>query len=391
LFALAGINGLMQAGPATAQSRRDRNENYADRIRRETEIAAQKMEDEVATALAEARKLAAKDAVKAANRLKKILSVLENDDVLTASRRKQLIGTVKQKIDFYTKDAESKARDLAASKDNKDRLKGQRIGEDKERRDRVDSVRKSIQDTRDAITEGKRLAKERETGTRRTMEEIERSSIPIVEDVKFPRDWKKRLALRKPADISKKEAAILRILNSTISVDFKDNKLEDIISYLQDKTGQTIFLDKDALKDAMVEYETPITLKANKVSVRALLRKILNDLNLTYIIKDEIIQVTSYEKARKSMVVRAYPVADLVTSNVDSRLPPGAQRLLILQNAAQLIDVIKTTVATDSWANPDAENGGGGGTISFNLATMSLVIKQSAELHSVMRQSLFGR
>jgi hypothetical protein len=185
--------------------------------------------------------------------------------------------------------------------------------------------------------------------------------------------------------LTKKEKAILRILNSVISVDFKDQSFEAVVDYLQDKTGQPILVDKQALADASIEYETPVTIKLKKVSVRTLLRKLLHDLGLTYVIKDEIIQVTSYKRAKEMMTVRTYPVGDLVMFDPTTGqvLPPA----LIMLQAKQLIDLIKGTVDPDSWGG--GENGGGG-TIVFNLATKSLVVKQSAEIHYSMKAS-FGR
>src|SRR5262249_10149807 len=96
----------------------------------------------------------------------------------------------------------------------------------------------------------------------------------------------------------------------------------------------------------------------------------------------EIIQVTSYKRAREMMTVRTYPVGDLVTFDptTGQMLPPA----LILFQAKQLIDLIKSTIDPDSWGG--GENGGG--TIVFNLATKSLVVKQSAEIHYSMKASL---
>jgi hypothetical protein len=376
---------------AQGQTRRDRNESVGERIRRESEIAAQKMEDEVITALVQARKLGKADPARAVARLQKALIALENDEALTENRRGRLIRVLKLKIREWNDKLASSSREKASRRDVRERTEHQRGDGDRERRDRVEKYKESIRGARDSVNEQKRLAREKNRAIRGIYRSIEEASIPIVNDVEFPKDWKKRMALRPKTVLTKKEAFILKMLNSVMSADFRDQKFEEIISYIEDKTGLTILVDKEALKDAMVDYETPITLKVKKVSVRALLRKLLSDLNLTYIIKDEIIQVTSFEKARKSMVVRAYPVADLVTANVDFRLPPAAQQVQILQNAAQLVELVKSTVEPQSWANPDAEDGGGGATISFNLSTMSLVIKQSAELHYAMRKAIFGR
>src|SRR5262249_17371567 len=147
------------------------------------------------------------------------------------------------------------------------------------------------------------------------------------------------------------------------------------IDYLMEKTGQTIVLDPDSLKEAMVEYDDPVTFKGKKLTVRTILKKVLADRGLTYIIQEGTIQVVTPQRARETLVTRAYPVGDLASS-LDMRFPPLVRRLQMLQNVAQLIDLIQNTVEPSSW-----QANGGLGTISFYEPTMSLVIRQTAEMH----------
>src|SRR5262249_1808210 len=105
----------------------------------------------------------------------------------------------------------------------------------------------------------------------------------------------------------------------------------------------------------------------------------------TYIIKEEAIQVTSPQKAKESMVVRAYPVGDLVAST-EMQFGPFVNQALMLQNVNQLIDLIQSSIDPSSW-----QINNGPGTIPFNQATMSLVIKHSAEIHYSPANSFYGR
>src|SRR5262249_26692868 len=98
---------------------------------------------------------------------------------------------------------------------------------------------------------------ERERRTAGGTREVERSAMPPTGTVEFPKDWAKRIASSKfrqtGPQLTEKEKKLLKALNSTLSVDFKDNKLEDVVDYLSERTGLTILLDKSALRDAKVD------------------------------------------------------------------------------------------------------------------------------------------
>jgi hypothetical protein len=373
---------LALAADADAGSRRKRNDSYVDEVSRKTEILVQKIEDEVTDALVKSRRQGGTNPSGAVSTLRRTLGHVEDNTALTDARREVLVKLLNERIRYWSNRAEARVKDRASREDIRERGKGRRSDEDDARRIETDDIRKSIRNTRESLREARSIRREREAGRVAVIREIDRSLMPTDGVVTFPKDWKKRVAKRTPVLLTKKEKAILRILNSVISVDFKDQSFDAVIEYLQDKTGQPMLVDKQALADANIEYETPVTLKLKKVSVRTLLRKLLHDLGLTYIVKDEVIQVTSYKRAREMMTVRTYPVGDLVMFDPTTGqvLPP----LLIMVQAKQLIELIKSTVDPDSWGG--GENGGG--TIVFNLATKSLVVKQSAEIHYSMKASL---
>ena len=174
--------------------------------------------------------------------------------------------------------------------------------------------------------------------------------------------------------LTAKEKALLKMLNSTLSVDFKDTTLKEALELIQEKTNNAlpIFLDEGSLKEANIESDEPVTFKVRKATVRTILKKILADKGLTYVIKEATIQVVTPQKAREMMVVRTYPVGDLLGSNNPFLDPFGFQQLAAI-NA--LINVIKTTIEPSIWEQ--------GGTITF-FPPGSLIIRAPAELHYQM-------
>jgi hypothetical protein len=152
---------------------------------------------------------------------------------------------------------------------------------------------------------------------------------------------------------------------------FKDEPLSSVLNYLQEKTGQVIILDDASLREAMVEKDDLVSFPKTKVTFRTILRKILGDKGLTYVIREGTIQVVTPQKARDLMVVRTYPVGDLVTPI--QPVGPFGNFGWSQQNAQILIDQIKSTVDPSIWEQ--------GGSIVYNQATRSLLIRAPAEVH----------
>ena len=86
------------------------------------------------------------------------------------------------------------------------------------------------------------------------------------------------------------------------------------------------------------------------MSLASALRQILDELQLKYVIHNEVLLITSPQKAESDdfMVTKAYPVQDLLQIAAD-----GTVDLMPLR------DLLQNTVATKSWID-----NGGNGTIS---------------------------
>ena len=55
-----------------------------------------------------------------------------------------------------------------------------------------------------------------------------------------------------------------------------------------------------------------MTKNISGISLRSALRLLLGDIDLTYLIKDEVMKITTKEKAAENMIIKVYPVGDLV-------------------------------------------------------------------------------
>ena len=213
------------------------------------------------------------------------------------------------------------------------------------------------------------------------MRSVDKSARPDSRDISFPKNWIELSKRRSPEQkITAKEQAILKALNTTISAEFDAAEFSDVLDYLRKATGVNITVDQRAMEEMGVTYKTPITLKL-KATTRTILKRLLGDLNLAYVVKDETILITSRERAKQMTTTKTYYLGDLA-GGVNLRLGPILSKIVMMQTVNQLINTITQTVDPQSWKvnNPDAV-----GTIAFDPVTMTLVVKQTAEIHFSLR------
>jgi len=81
---------------------------------------------------------------------------------------------------------------------------------------------------------------------------------------------------------------------------------------LKKSHGIEIQLDQRALDDVGIPADTPITRSLRGISLRSALQLLLRDLDLTHLIRDEVLLITTEEEAEVMLATVAYPVTDLV-------------------------------------------------------------------------------
>jgi hypothetical protein len=156
----------------------------------------------------------------------------------------------------------------------------------------------------------------------------ESSNVPSAEEPPIlypaPEVWqtltekRKRFKVFDLAKVSPAEAKIGAALTEKTEIDFSDQPLSDVIDYLKSKHEIEIQLDSKALADTGIDSSTTVTRNLKGISLRSALRLLLGELDLTYVIRDEVLLITSKTEAENIVSTRVYPVADLV---VPVRMP----------------------------------------------------------------------
>ncbi len=347
-----------------------------EQFRRENEVRGQKIVGEVQAAIAQSRKLEGSDSARARAVLRKAQALLDDDLVLPERQRLQLLQQVRERLRAVIQAgrareaARAAAEEAAAAKEvsrTRDRPTGERESPAKGPSSVAKDYYKSVKD-RIGTVDG--IKSRQQKGVLDTLRDIDQSAANMTEQRitdRFVQATAKRMK-----KLTAKETTLLKALNSVLSVDFDKTPFREAIDYLQEKTGQSIILDEASMREAMVESDDPVNFpKVKKVQVRTILRKILGDRGLTYIIKEGMIQVVTPQKARDSMVVRTYPVADLITPIADFGFI--GNEMMALQNVQTLINLIQSTVDPAIWQQ--------GGSIAYQPGVRALVIRAPAELH----------
>jgi len=168
------------------------------------------------------------------------------------------------------------------------------------------------------------------------------------------------------------EEKIEKALDSPTAMEFVETPMLEIIEFLKKLHAIEIQIDRRALDDVGVGVDTPITRNLKGISLRSALQLILRDMELTYLVKDEVLLITTREMVENSslMMTKVYPVGDLLG------LYDGGSG--VAGDFGLLIKTITTSICPDSW-----EDMGGPGSVSVAPfeGVDALVVMQTYEIH----------
>lgn len=166
------------------------------------------------------------------------------------------------------------------------------------------------------------------------------------------------------------EQKILHALDDKTECDFTETPLADAIDYFKDHHHIEIQIDTKALQDEAVDTSVPVTRSLKGLKFRSALQMILRDLNLAYVIRNEVLLITSKTEADALMETRTYPVQELLT-----HWPAGRLR------GENLVEMVTTVVQPTTWD----ENGGPG---AIQLLPGTLVVAQTQAVHEDVAELL---
>ncbi len=158
------------------------------------------------------------------------------------------------------------------------------------------------------------------------------------------------------------ETVIVEELASKVTFDFHEEPLFDLVEFLRLEHRINVVLHRRALDDVGLGTDTPITIRVSDVSLRAALELALEDLDLTWTIRDEVLLITTPEEDEQMLLTRVYDVAELVTFRDSEGV--------IWEDYDALIETITRTVEPNTWD----EVGGPASVTGANFATAKVLV-----------------
>jgi hypothetical protein len=378
VFLCVGALSACLAGQAAAQE----NVDPLDRVRALRAVEAQRVEREFNEGRNYAYRIAPSDLDKALDRINELLALLNKDESLSAADRARMVRKLKSDLSFLKAYAADRRARAAETVSRATRIELRREADPRrstDQRSAFDTARSRIESMGTAVADARSLRGQIADRSLGTLRKVDESAKLPAYDYELPPDWVEKSKRRSPENkLTKREKALLDALKAPITVDFNNDTFSSVIEYLQKVTGQTILVDKQALEEANISYDTPVTLRLPKVSTRTALKRLLADLGLTYVIKEEAIQVTTPARAKEMMVTRVYYIGDLIAVT-DPFLPAPLNDLQAAQSIATIIQTVQSQVDPQSWSV-----NGGNGSIVYDPVRMSLIIKNSAEMHYML-------
>mgnify|MGYP007059401606 CR=1 FL=1 len=108
------------------------------------------------------------------------------------------------------------------------------------------------------------------------------------------------------------EQRIFQALGDTTTMEFIEMPLRDVMDYVEDLHGIEVDINYRALEEVGIGADTPITRNLKGISLRSALKLMLRELDLTYTVRDEVLQITTPEEVAEDLTTKVYPVEDLV-------------------------------------------------------------------------------
>lgn len=175
------------------------------------------------------------------------------------------------------------------------------------------------------------------------------------------------------------ETKVCKALDEKTQFDFVERPLAEVAEAIGERHQIEVQLDRAPLEDEGIVLEEPIiTCQIKHITLRTGLRLLLSGLDMTYIVRDGYLLLTTDSRAEELLVNRFYPIGDLIGAN--NGLRPEASASVRNKTARDdtklLIDLVTFAVAATTW-----DEGGGPAAIADARMSKALIIWQTEEAH----------
>lgn len=162
----------------------------------------------------------------------------------------------------------------------------------------------------------------------------------------------------------KMEQAIRDRLNQRLDVSFTAQPLSAVMNFFSQELKIPILIDDKALEDENITPDEPITLKLDNARAINALELILRPLQLTYIVGNEVMTITS--KRTAANITRHFDLSSILPDN---------------NLSGEIVELIEEMVASDEWQVS-------GGVSKLRMFGSILVVNAPEETHLAIAELL---
>src|SRR5262245_12383761 len=109
---------------------------------------------------------------------------------------------------------------------------------------------------RDRVADSQEYARQMDKRVTIALRDTDRSAMPAIGDIEFPKDWKEKTKLRVTGvQLTAKEKKIIEALDKPISVNWNNKMVEEALQELSTTMDQNLFIDKKSLADLDINLQ----------------------------------------------------------------------------------------------------------------------------------------
>lgn len=153
------------------------------------------------------------------------------------------------------------------------------------------------------------------------------------------------------------ERFIEKALDKSVNISFQNTPLTEVVALFAKQLSINAVLDHEALTEEGIAADTPVTFQLTQITGRSALELLLRPIQLSAVIDNEVLLVTTASREKEKFVSHTYPVSDLIGPNED------------FQSLMMMLE----TSTSGPWMNRDGE----GGTMAELQTAGSLVVRQT--------------
>ena len=186
-----------------------------------------------------------------------------------------------------------------------------------------------------------------------------------------------------------------RKLSTFAEASYKQRPTDEILKDLLDRLQIDFHIDRDALADAAVAGDKPLSLEFRRIRADLLLDVIMKEgwgPGFDYIVRDGIVFFAADENPLL-LEVKVYSLADLlhkaevppVRAGQPGQISGGAQAIEVplITAAEDFGDIVQSTIDPDSWYDNNGRPG------QMNVFGETLVVRQHQRVHRQIEELLF--